>query len=73
MFGVTSRMSIQSASIEETCLLDRLGHMNAEGEATVRRQATVREEERDWAEAAAYFQADVRGRGGARRGRLLDN
>ena len=59
-------MSIQSASIEkpmETCLLelDRLGHMNAEGEATVRRQATMREEERDWAEAAAYFQADVRG------------
>ena len=69
-------MSIQSASIEkpmETCLLDRLGHMNAEGEATVRRQATMREEERDWAEAAVYFQADVRGRGGARMGRLLDN
>ena len=33
----------------------------------------MREEERDRAEAAAYFQADVRGRGGARRGRLLDN
>ena len=33
----------------------------------------MREEGRDWAEAAAYFQADVRGRGGARRGRLLDN
>ena len=39
-------------------------------EAAVRRQATVREEGRDRAEAAAYFQAYVRGRGGARRGRL---
>ena len=39
-------------------------------EAALRQQTTVREEERDRQEAAAYFQAYVRGRGGARRGRL---
>ena len=55
----------------ESCLLDRLGHMDAGArEAALRRQTTVREEERDRQEAAAYFQAYVRGRGGARRGRL---
>ena len=33
-------------------------------EAALRRQTTVREEERDRQEASAYFQAYVRGRGG---------
>ena len=41
----------------ETCLLDRLGHMDAGArEAALRRQTTVREEERDRLEASAYFQ-----------------
>ena len=49
----------------ETCLLDRLGHMDAGArEAALRRQTTVKEEERDRQEASAYFQAYVRGRGG---------
>jgi hypothetical protein len=39
-------------------------------EAAARRQATVREEERDRMEAVAYYQAYVRGGGGARRRRL---
>ena len=55
----------------ESCLLDRLGHLDAGArEAAARRQATVREEERDRMEASAFFQAYVRGRGGARRGQL---
>jgi hypothetical protein len=49
----------------ESCLLARLGHLDARA-----REATVREEERDMMEAAAYYQAYVRGRGGAMRGRL---
>ena len=55
----------------ESCLLDRLGHLDegARG-AAARRRATVRLEELDRAEAAAHYQAYVRGRGGARRGRL---
>ena len=55
----------------ESCLLARLGHLDAGArEAAQRRQVTVREEERDRREEAAHFQAHVRGRGGARRGRL---
>ena len=55
----------------ESCLLARLGHLDAGArEAAQRRQVTVREEERDRREEAAHFQAYVRGRGGARRGRL---
>ena len=55
----------------ESCLLDRLGHLDegARGAAAKRRE-TVRAEELDRAEAAAHYQAYVRGRGGARRGRL---
>ena len=37
-----------------------------------RRRVTVRAEELDRAEAAAHYQAYVRGRGGARRGRLSE-
>ena len=55
----------------ESCLLARLGHLDAGArEAAQRRQVTVREEERDRREEAAHFQAHVRGRGGARRERL---
>ena len=55
----------------ESCLLARLGHLDAGArEAAQRRQVTVREEEKDRREEAAHFQAYVRGRGGARRGRL---
>ncbi len=55
----------------ETCLLARLGHMDAGARgAAVRRAATVREEQLARAEAAAHFAAYVRGRGGPRRGRL---
>ena len=55
----------------ESCLLARLGHLDAGArEAAQRRQVTMREEERDRREEAAHFQAYVRGRGGARKGRL---
>ena len=55
----------------ESCLLARLGHLDAGArEAAQRRQVLVREEERDRREEAAHFQAHVRGRGGAMRGRL---
>ena len=55
----------------ESCLLARLGHLDAGArEAAQRRQVAVREEERDRREEAAHFQAYVRGRGGPRRGRL---
>ena len=55
----------------EACLLARLGHLDAGArEAAARRRTTVREEELDRAEATAYHQAYVRGRGGPRRGRL---
>ena len=51
----------------ETSLLDRLGHMDAGArEAATRRKTTVREEERERAEASAHFQAYVRGRVGQR-------
>ena len=55
----------------ESCLLDRMGHLDegARGAAAKRRE-TVRAEELDRAKAAAHYQAYVRGRGGARRGRL---
>ena len=55
----------------ESCLLARLGHLDAGArEAAQRRQVTVWEEERDRREEAAHFQAHVRGRGWAMRGRL---
>ena len=55
----------------ESCLLARLGHLDAGARAaSQRRQVTVREEERDRREEAAHFQAHVRGRCGARRKRL---
>ena len=55
----------------ESCLLARLGHLDAGARgAAARRRATVREEELSRAEAAAHHQAYIRGRGGPRRGRL---
>ena len=49
----------------------KMGHLDegARG-AAARRRETMRAEELDRAEAAAHYQAYVRGRGGARRGRL---
>ena len=55
----------------ESCLLARLGHMDAGArEAAARRTTTMREEELDRREEAAFFMAHIRGRGGKRRGRL---
>ena len=55
----------------ESCLLARLGHMDAGArEAADRRKTTMREEELDRQEEAAFFMAHMRGRGGKRRGRL---
>ena len=51
-------------------LLARLVPLDAG--AAQRRQVTVREEQRDRREEAAHFQANMRDRGGARRGRLQD-
>ena len=51
-------------------LLARLVPLDAG--AAQRRQVTVREEQRDRREEAAYFQANMKDRGGARRGRLQD-
>ena len=57
----------------ESCLLARLGHMDAGArDAADRRSTTVREERLDREEAAAFHQAYVRGRGGPRRGRLAE-
>ena len=54
-----------------SCLLARLGHMDAGArEAADRRRTTMREEEMDRREEAAFFMAHMRGRGGKRRGRL---
>jgi hypothetical protein len=67
------RRIISCASVRaiESCLLARLGHMDSGArEAADRRKTTVREEELDRREEAAFFQAHVRGRGGKRRGRL---
>ena len=57
----------------ESCLLARLGHMDAGArDAADRRSTTMREERLDREEAAAFHQAYVRGRGGPRRGRLAE-
>ena len=67
------RRIISCASVRaiESCLLARLGHMDSGArEAAARRKTTVREEELDRREEAAFFQAHVRGRGGKRRERL---
>ena len=58
-------MSCAFVRANESCLLARLGHMDAGArEAADRRSTTVREERLDREEAAAFHQAYVRGRGG---------
>ena len=64
-------LSCAAVRATESSLLARLGHLDAGArEAAARRIATVREEERDRREGAAFFEAYVRGRGGPRMGRL---
>ena len=64
-------LSCTMVKANETCLLARLGHMDAGARgAAGRRAATVREEQLTRAETAAHFAAYIRGRGGPRRGRL---
>ena len=56
---------------QESCLLARMGHMDAGArDAAVRRQVAVRQEVLAREENLAYFAAYVRGRSGPLRGRL---
>ena len=56
---------------QESCLLARMGHMDAGArDAAVRRQVSMRQDALAREENLAYFAAHVRGRSGPVRGRL---